>query len=274
FGSNLAHYEEDTLSQQLQIVARLIAGGLQTPLYMVRLGGFDTHDNQVDTSDHTQGEHATLLKSLDDGIMSFMNDLERHAVADRVVGMTFSEFGRRIVSNASLGTDHGSAAPLFVFGNAVKGGVLGQNPVFNSNATYSDNLAMQHDFRQVYASMLSQWFEQDASSIEKTLIKGFDQLPIIGEPVITAGNTLFSTTQLSVYPNPVGDQVVINYHSNGSNVRIDLYALNGQLVERIYRGPSKFGDNQLTWQSSHLGQGQYVIHLTGENLSESFKVIK
>ena len=86
-----------------------------------------------------------------------MRDLEYLGIDDRVVGMTFSEFGRRIVSNASSGTDHGSAAPMFVFGNEVIGGVTGSNPHIPSKATYKDNLDMQYDFRQVYASVLEQW---------------------------------------------------------------------------------------------------------------------
>ncbi|MEL6559336.1 MAG: DUF1501 domain-containing protein, partial [Bacteroidota bacterium] len=165
-----ANYGDDGLSQQLKVVARLIAGGLKTPLYLVRLGGFDTHDNQVDSSDHTVGEHAELLKNLNDGIMSFMQDLEFLGIDERVVGMTFSEFGRRIISNASLGTDHGSAAPLFVFGNAVRGGVLGSNPVIDFNAMYDDNIAMQYDFRQVYASVLSQWFDKSEQAIDDIML--------------------------------------------------------------------------------------------------------
>ena len=272
--NNLADYEADDLSQQLQIVARLIAGGLQTPLYMVRLGGFDTHDNQVESSDHTLGEHTELLKALDDGIMSFMTDLEQHNIADRVVGMTFSEFGRRITSNASLGTDHGTAAPLFVFGNKVQGDVLGENPIFSESATYQDNIAMQYDFRQVYASMLSQWFEKDDQSVENTLLRNFEQIPLIGDGVITSVSNDVFGAEISVYPNPIQETTIIRYIADGSPVKIDLYGINGQLVERIYRGAAGAGKNEILWHTSQLQPGQYVVRLQGEKLNGYFKVIK
>ena len=92
----------NSLADQLKIVAKLISGGLKTPVYMVSLGGFDTHSNQVDTTDTSNGTHATLMQKLSDGIAAFQDDLNLLGISDRVVGMTFSEFGRRIQSNAAL----------------------------------------------------------------------------------------------------------------------------------------------------------------------------
>lgn len=105
----------NALAEQLRIVAKLIAGGLKTRIYMVSLDGFDTHDAQVINNDHTKGEHANLLQALGDGIKAFVDDLRYLGISERVMGMTFSEFGRRVISNSSLGTDHGAAAPLCVW---------------------------------------------------------------------------------------------------------------------------------------------------------------
>ncbi len=116
------------MADQLQIVARLIKGGLKTRVYTVTIGGFDTHKKQVNASDTTTGNHAKLMKDLSTGISAFQNDMELMQMDDRVLGMTFSEFGRRIKSNASLGTDHGAAAPLMLFGKHVKKGILGTSP--------------------------------------------------------------------------------------------------------------------------------------------------
>ncbi|NQZ75135.1 MAG: DUF1501 domain-containing protein, partial [Ekhidna sp.] len=149
--------QQSQLGPQLKVVSKLIAGGSRTPVYMVRIGGFDTHDAQVEEN-HSEGEHAILLKDLNDSIASFMKDLEFHGVADKVLGMTFSEFGRTILSNASNGTDHGTAAPMFFFGNAVRGGVVGDNPVIDRSMNYEDNLPHQFEFRQLYQSVLDQWF--------------------------------------------------------------------------------------------------------------------
>jgi len=268
-------YEEDRLSQQLKIVARLIAGGLQTPLYLVRLGGFDTHDNQVMDGDHTKGEHADLLKSLNDGVSSFMQDLEFLGVDDRVVGMTFSEFGRRIISNASRGTDHGAAAPLFVFGNSVKGGVLGNNPIISDQADYSDNIDAQFDFRQIYASMLGQWYLQDQSNISNVLSRDFNQVEIIGESsVVTETQAPPTIHELSVYPNPISDNTHIKFFSDGSPVLIRLYSIDGKRHTNVYKGSTQQGQNSIQWNTSNISQGQYILQVINERSKQSIKILK
>ena len=182
-------FPNSDLGRQLEIVAKLINGGLNSRIYMVELGGFDTHDSQVIASDHTQGEHASLLKNLNDNILSFMQCMDDIDRSDDVLVMTFSEFGRTIASNGSLGTDHGTAAPLFVFGNKVDSTILGNNPVIPSNAEWQDNLATEFDFRQVYSSIMNQWLTVNPTTEEDVLFKKFDQLPIIqGKYIDTDGD--------------------------------------------------------------------------------------
>jgi len=167
------------LADQLKIVARLIGGGLKTKIYMVNMGGFDTHSNQTVDTDKTTGNHASLLKKLSEAVNAFMADLEYLQVKDKVMGITFSEFGRRIKSNASGGTDHGAAAPLFYFGHSVKGGVIGENPVLPATATVQDNVVMQHDFRSVYSSILQGWFGLPTNDIGTILPGQYNNLPIV-----------------------------------------------------------------------------------------------
>ncbi|MEJ7660730.1 MAG: DUF1501 domain-containing protein [Hymenobacter sp.] len=120
---------QNALADQLKIVAQLVAGGLSTRIYVCQLGGFDLHSNQVPTTGSpTTGAHATLLGKVADGINAFQDDLKRLGVQDRVIGMTFSEFGRRIRSNSGYGTDHGAAAPLLVFGSQANPIIHGANP--------------------------------------------------------------------------------------------------------------------------------------------------
>ncbi len=163
-GRTLATYPtsgQNPLADQLKIVARLIHGGLKTKIYFVSIGGFDTHSAQVDTSDNTLGVHANLLGRLSSGIKLFQDDITAQGIADKVVGMTFSEFGRRANSNNSKGTDHGIAAPMFVFGNAVKRSVIGTNPDLATLTTSSGgnkDVPMQIDFRRVYTDVLNDWF--------------------------------------------------------------------------------------------------------------------
>ena len=170
---------KNPLADQLKIVARLVAGGLQTRIYLVGMGGFDTHARQTDTTDTTTGTHAKLLAKVSEAIDAFQDDLGFLQVSNRVIGMTFSEFGRRIQSNASGGTDHGAAAPVFIFGEGVRSGIIGQNPVWPGQLTVNDNLSMQYDFRAIYSTLLEKWLGNDAAATAAVLLKDYPVLPLI-----------------------------------------------------------------------------------------------
>ncbi|MGB3235537.1 MAG: DUF1501 domain-containing protein, partial [Ferruginibacter sp.] len=168
-----AYPNNNSLADQLKIVARLIKGGLKTKIYMVSYTGFDTHSLQVDSNDTSIGRHATLLANVSGAIAAFQADLKYLDIEDRVMGLTFSEFGRRIKSNSSSGTDHGSAAPLFVFGKKAKQMVLGNTPDLPANATSNDNIPMQYDFRSVYATMLQDWLCVDGNNLQQIMLQNF-----------------------------------------------------------------------------------------------------
>lgn len=206
-GKNLATYPTaNALGDQLKIIARLISGGLQTKVYYVTLGGFDNHAAQVVATDTTTGTHANLLRTLSDAVLAFQNDLTQLKVDDRVVGMTFSEFGRRAISNGSYGTDHGTSAPMFVFGTAIKSPMVGKNP--NLSDLDNNNLKMQTDFRQVYAAILTDWFGTDASTETATLFKDFPVATVFRAPaVVTAIDP--GATEARLYPNPASATVVL-----------------------------------------------------------------
>lgn len=169
---------KNPLADQLKIVARLIAGGLKTKVYMVNTGSFDTHAKQTE-ADTTTGTHAKLLQRVSEAIGAFMDDVQLLQIQDKVMGMTFSEFGRRIKSNASGGTDHGAAAPVFYFGHAIKSGVIGTNPIIPATATVNDNVPMQHDFRSLYASVLTNWFNLEQKDISDILLGQYPVLPMV-----------------------------------------------------------------------------------------------
>jgi len=273
---NQAEYPQTRLAQQLKIVSRLIAGGLQTPLYMVSLGGFDTHDAQVVGSNHTRGEHADLLKTLDDAVMAFMQDLEVQQTDDKVVGMTFSEFGRRIVSNASLGTDHGAAAPMFFFGNNVIGGIEGKNPEIDRSMTYQDNLAMQYDFRQVYGSILSQWLGKEGNELNEIMLGDFESIPIIKNNSVTSiGDTINAESNiLEVYPNPIQSNSKIRYISDGDVVNITLVDIQGRVVRKIFQGKRPKGAQEFVWDARQIPKGHYFIRVQNENFRYAKAVLK
>jgi uncharacterized protein (DUF1501 family) len=185
----------NSLADQLKLVARLIAGGLQTRIYLVSLGGFDTHATQVVAGNTATGNHATLLGNLSQAIKAFMDDLTYLNIQERVVGLTFSEFGRRIISNGSGGTDHGAAYPMFVFGEQVASGIVGNSPVIPATTDENDNLAMQFDFRTIYASLLKDWFCADQAMVDVALADTFLPTTVVEAaccvaptPVITASS--------------------------------------------------------------------------------------
>ncbi len=169
---------KNPLADQLKIVARLIAGGLKTKVYMVNTGSFDTHAKQTET-DTSTGAHARLLQRLSEAVGAFMDDLQFLQVPDKVMGITFSEFGRRIKSNASGGTDHGAAAPVFYFGHSIQPGIIGTNPIIPATATVNDNVPMQTDFRSIYATLLNNWFGLEQTAVQQILGNSFTTLPMV-----------------------------------------------------------------------------------------------
>jgi uncharacterized protein (DUF1501 family) len=145
----------------LRRVAALIAGGMPTRLYYVsRQGGFDTHVQQADI-------HSRLLMYTADAVRAFMEDVKRLGRANDVAVMIFTEFGRRVEENGSLGTDHGTATPMFIIGQGVKGGLYGKHPSLTD--LDDGNLKMTTDFRSVYATMIKEWLGYDNT---QALLKG------------------------------------------------------------------------------------------------------
>ncbi len=162
-----ANYPNTTLAQSLKRVAALVHANMETRVYYVSQSGYDTHANQLNN-------HQRLLSELSAAMGAFQNDLNAHKKDDQVMTMTFSEFGRRPAENGSGGTDHGTAAPLFVMGSKVKGGLLGSAP--DLGISEKEDLEYATDFRGIYSSVIDKWLEADSSQI---LGEKFDHVPFI-----------------------------------------------------------------------------------------------
>ena len=152
----LVNYPNGQLSQQLQLIASMIRGNLPTRVYYASLGGFDTHANQINS-------HANLMRQLGDALNTFQQDLGKQGNSGKVVTMVFSEFGRRVAQNGSNGTDHGTAAPMFLIGDNVQNGLLGKHPSLTK--LDGGDLIYNTDFREVYASVLEDWMGADSTAI-------------------------------------------------------------------------------------------------------------
>jgi uncharacterized protein (DUF1501 family) len=162
-----ADYPANGLARRLRVIAQLIKAGLTTSIYYTQLGGFDTHATQA-------GVHAGLLFELGSSLQAFVADLVKSGDGGRVVVLVFSEFGRRLTENASAGTDHGTAAPLFLAGPAVKAGLHGPYPDLGDLDDGDPKFAL--DFRRVYATLLDQWLGCPAETV---LGAKFQHLPLL-----------------------------------------------------------------------------------------------
>jgi uncharacterized protein (DUF1501 family) len=166
---NLATYPGSQLGNSLKLVAKLIGGGLPTRVYYVSQGGYDTHTNQINSQ-------TRLLQDLGDSTKSFVEDMRAQGNMQRVLVMTFSEFGRRVSENANGGTDHGAAAPMFIVGDKVKAGLLGKYPSLAPQDLYQGDIKYNVDFRNVYASVLENWLKTKSAPI---LGKQFEPLALV-----------------------------------------------------------------------------------------------
>ena len=265
------------LADQLKIVARLIAGGLKTRVYVVQMTGFDTHASQVDASDSAIGAHAGLLTQVSDAVSAFQKDIEALGVGERVVSMTFSEFGRRVASNQSLGTDHGTAAPLFFFGIPVQDGILGTNPSLTD--LDNGNLKMQHDFRQIYASVLEQWFGAEPAVIRNVLFEDFKTVRVIkSSPTSVDDSQTAETFKFDpIAPNPVRTETKIRYTLNVSqHVTLDVYDSIGFHVATLVNGEQTAGDYQQAFVVNGLPSGTYMVQLraNGDRRMQAMVVVR
>jgi uncharacterized protein (DUF1501 family) len=166
-----ADYPDRLIAQQLKVVAQLVGGGLDCSCYFLRQPGYDTHIFQ-------SIKYAVLMRDLGDSLAAFLRDIEAAGAARRVVVVVTSEFGRRVEENASMGTDHGAAAPVLVLGAPVRGGLVGEHP---SLVDLDDgDLRFTTDFRSVYATLLENWFEVPARPV---LGADFGKLPLFAKPM-------------------------------------------------------------------------------------------
>ncbi len=242
------------------------------------MGGFDTHGGQVNAGDTASGGHANSLKQVSDAITAFMKDLKGLGVDDRILGMTFSEFGRRIVSNGSLGTDHGAGQPVFVFGNAANTGILGNTPDLPATMDVEAVIPMQYDFRSVYSSILRDWFCVPPADVQTMLLNNYQYLPFIKSTAcnntITGLNNI-GTNLILNYPNPFVDSTAITYTTSGGHTLVQVFDVAGHLisvlVDQVYAGP---GTYTITFTTTNLASGIYYARFQNGSVQQVKTMLK
>ena len=268
---------DNYLAAQLKAVAKLVAGGLKTKIYMVSMGGFDTHAGQVNGGNPLTGNHSGLLKQVSDAITAFMADLKFLGVSNRVLGMTFSEFGRRMQSNGSLGTDHGAAQPVFLFGESVKQGILGKNPDIPVNTQAIDNVPMQYDFRSVYSTILRDWFCLPPKDVDTVLLKNYQYLPVIKSTACNMNmeelNNLGDNLIIN-YPNPFTSSTTITFKSSGGHVLVQVFDTTGRKMTTLTDQVYVAGTYSLVFDSGALASGVYYARLQNGSLQQVRPMLK
>ncbi|MCP9763717.1 DUF1501 domain-containing protein [Lacihabitans soyangensis] len=217
-GSNsTTTYPNSDLARQLKTIARMIKGGSKTKIFQVTLAGFDTHGSQVVGGATHMGTHANLLQMLSSSMSSFMTDLAALGLDERVMTVTFSEFGRKARENGGLGTDHGNIAPLFVIGKHVSPGVVGTPPNLNNVHGGTDGrffeTEMQYDYRRVYTTLLQDWLGAANSSIQAAELETFQSQKL----------NLVSTSQ-NAYPDCLATSGIDCATSPSSVIKANLVA--------------------------------------------------
>jgi len=272
-GTNVSKKYTDTrLSSQLKIVANLISGGLGTKVYVVKIGGFDTHNAQVDANSKVTGSHAELLKDLSSAVDAFFDDLRLQGKSEKVVAMTFSEFGRRTNSNGSKGTDHGEAAPVMLFGDQVMPIVHGKNPEIPDRIGKNHNIPMQIDFRSVYGSLLMDLFGVSESTARSVVHPDFEYFQILGDAEIDldAHNMVLGQN----YPNPVKGTTTFRFTSRGLPMSLAIFDVQGKHMQTVVAKKLDKGMHEITVDLSQFKQGIYLYRFREGELDITKRLVK
>ncbi|HKL15737.1 MAG TPA: DUF1501 domain-containing protein [Balneolaceae bacterium] len=258
--TNLVDYPNSSLSRSLSVVARLIRGGLDTKIYLVSKGGFDSHNNQG----AEEGSHANNLADIANSVNAFYSDLNSDNQGDRALTMTFSEFGRTLKENGSGGTDHGSSAPVMIFG-PVNGGEYGEHSDL-ADLDNSGDPVFGTDYRSVYASILDNWFELPPDETSSVLNGDFQKLGFVNSSVASSGERKTSVprrfTLNQNYPNPFNPATTITFSlPEASDVELTVFDLNGRKVSTLINQPVQAGEHSVNFDASPLPSGVYFYKL-------------
>lgn len=251
---NQASYKENELSRQLAIVARLIKGRLGTKLYMVTLDGFDTHENQ-------NQDHPRLMSYISDSISEFYKDLKAQGFDQKVLTMTYSEFGRRLKENTG-GTDHGTASPVILFGPALKGnGFVGQVSDLK-DLDQNNNLKHKIDFRSIYATMLESWLCIKGDDVNNILDDFYERLPLGIECSSVATFEMEETKvmlQHKVFPSANNTYTIEISIKKSGKVRVEIFSLIGTKVKDLGESHLSEGSHQYQYSNQSTGLNSVLL---------------
>jgi len=257
-GSNNVNYPANDLAEQMAIVARLIKGNLGTKIYMVSIGGFDTHADQLDL-------HPILLNELATAVNAFFADLNQGGIDQEVLAMTFSEFGRTIFENGSLGTDHGTGAPSLLFGGDTLGsGFVGEAPDLENVDMYGDPY-FKTDFRSIYATILQDWLCVDPKVVDFVIGKPIDRINGLVPAGTSSQGANDNAALLGHNPSPNNStQIDIKYAMKSrGNIRLQILDTAGHPIRTLINEFKEAGSYTFAFRPADyfLSSGQYIYRL-------------
>lgn len=257
-GINQVDYPDNYLAEQMSIIARLIKGNLGTKVYMVSLGGFDTHADQAD-------DHATLLNFFSSSVKAFFDDLAANNQDQNVLGMSFSEFGRTIFENGSDGTDHGTGGPMFLFGpNALGSDFVGTPPDLVNPGPYGDP-DFSVDFRSVYGTLLQDWLCVDPTVADFVLGQQMDTIP----GLVPSGTPPIGSNDIAALlgHNPdinIPGTILIKYAiKQRGTVRLRILTNSGQAIRTLFSEFKTPNSYTFAFRPSdyYLPPGEYIYQM-------------
>lgn len=266
-GSTSVDYPNSDIATQLALTSKLISGGLNTPIYRLSQSGYDTHANQSDL-------HSELLSDVSEAIHAFMVDMENQGLQDRVLVMTTSEFGRRVEDNYSEGTDHGTSGPMMVFGSQIQPEIFGNQPSL-TELDQNGNLLYQFDFRQLYSTLITDWFGLPSDIAETVFQSSFEPIPFIQNPLsIQKPVPIASNFKVEpAFPNPFNPATMIRYHlPQSSNVTIRLLNSKGIEVKTFHQGRLQEGTHIFTLHGNLFSSGLYFLQVEAGGTRRTQKV--
>jgi len=269
-GESKVEYPDYKLASQLKIVSQLIAGGVKSKIFVVRIGGFDTHDNQVEAGNPESGRHALLMEELSESIFSFQQDIINRGLEERVLTMTYSEFGRRVFQNKSYGTDHGEAAPMFFLSPFVNPNPIGTLP----SLEYIDNIEYEYDFRSVYGSVLMDWFGVEETTIKSILYEDFKYIPILAGTQTNTEEPHPMSKTIQAFPNPFKNNLNIKIEIKSGQTLLRVVDASGRDIEELVNKNLKYGTHEFRYNGQHLKNGLYFILLENDGKRSGMSVIK
>ena len=262
-------YANNDISKQLAIVARLIKGNLGTKVYMVTLDGFDTHANQPTTHQGLMGDLTTAISNFYADLATVNRDLD-------VLSMTISEFGRRVGENASNGTDHGSAAPMLLFGEGLNGnGFVGNHPDLG-NLDTNGNMQFTTDFRSIYATILEEWLCIDSNIVDTTMMSTYNRMNL--GLACNATSVPNNELQTALKHRPIykdGTVFVEINLASAMHIKIELINVLGQNLGVIHNERHLSGNYliDLNPKKERYTAGQYIYRITANDTAYSKSVV-